>query len=302
MTAPLSYTPYHGSSKPFSIGLTALDPARWIEPDADLAYFLDEKDHLCRTRLDAVFQAEAGTDDAQRECLEMLVAHLGEQHGDLYQRSGDTMQFAGRTVDLATTDRPSLLVAGALIQDDLVILRRRETGWHVVAGYVAFPSAWSLQEKIGRPMEEVHAPVPGFERGTRNATLINRIFDNLQPDQPAMRMNWSVYAAGDLYWPPERNAEADRAGPFVPATNVVRVERQTLRRLPQTGDIVFTIRIYADPIAAILSHPEGARLARSLADRLEGLEPDQLAYKGMIAKKAALIAYLRAAAADRTTI
>ena len=298
MHAPI-HTPYATTPKVFTIGLSAIDPARWIEPDGDLGVFLDEKERLCCSHLPQVFCAEEGTEDAQQECLDMLAAHLARDHAGLYRLQDGIFNFAGRSVALAQPGMPPLRIAGSLVQDDLVILRRRETGWHVVAGYVAFPSAWSLPEKFGLPMEQVHAPVPGFNAGTRNAALINRIFDNLQVDQPAMRFNWSVYPAGDLFWPPEVSSEHGKA-PFVPATNIVRVERQTLRRLPKTGDIVFTIRIYIDPIRALLAQPDGKALAIALADRLEDFSPDQLDYKGMTKKKAALVEFLRAAAAAKS--
>ena len=200
------------------------------------------------------------------------------------------MEIAGRSIDL-NSNAPPLLTAGSLVQDDLVILSRRETGWHVVAGFIAFPSAWSLREKIGHPMDVVHAHVPGFSGGTRNAAMIDRIFDNLQPDLPAVRMNWSIYPEGDLFWPPDRNAQANRR-PFAAATNFVRVERQVLRRLPKTGDIVFSIRIYSDPIGSLSRLPNTQEVAQALIQRLEGFTPEQLDYKGMTGKKAALIAYL----------
>jgi dimethylamine monooxygenase subunit A len=288
------YTPYAASSS-FVIGLSALDPKGWIEPDADLDAFLAEKQRLRETALNDVFQQVEGSEAGQRECLELLVQHLLADHADLYRRSGDRIEFAGRSVDLSSGE-PPLLIAGSLIQDDLVILSKRDDGWNVVAGFVAFPSAWSLREKAGRPMEIVHADVPGFAGGTRNAAMINRIFDNLQPDLPAMRMNWSIYPEGDLFWPPELNDAAKRR-PFTAASNFIRVERQVLRRLPRTGDIVFSIRIYSDPLASIRSLPNAADVARALIARLEGFTPEQLSYKGMAGKKAALVAYLSELAA-----
>ena len=216
------YTPYTAGSS-FVIGLSAIEPKRWLEPDDDLEVFLAEKKRLLDTEYDAVFQQVEGSEAGQRECLDLVVSHLVKDHPNLCRRSGDRLEIAGRSIDL-TSDAPALLTAGCLIQDDLVILSRRETGWHVVAGFVAFPSAWSLQEKIGHPMDVVHAHVPGFSGGTRNAAMIGRIFDNLQPDLPAMRMNWSIYPEGDLFWPPDRNAEANRR-PFTAAKNFVRVER-----------------------------------------------------------------------------
>ena len=41
-------------------------------------------------------------------------------------------------------------------------MRRGEDGWRLAAGSLCFPSSWSLDEKFGRPLQEIHAPVPGF--------------------------------------------------------------------------------------------------------------------------------------------
>lgn len=283
------YTPYAKASS-FVIGLSALDPRQWIEPDTDLGDFLDEKNRLRETEFDAIFREVDGSEPGQRECLDLLVAHLVADHPDLYRRAGTCLEFAGRSIDLAA-NQPPLLTAGSLIQDDLVILSKRDNGWTVVAGYVAFPSAWSLSEKIGHPMETVHAHVPGFEGGTRNAMMLNRIFDNLQPDLPAVRMNWSIYPEGELYWPPERN-DATKKHPFDPTNNFIRVERQVLRRLPVTGDIVFSIRIYSDPLATLRQLPNATEIEQALIRRLEDFTPEQLSYKGMAARKSALIDYL----------
>ena len=38
------------------------------------------------------------------------------------------------------------------------------------------------------------------------------------------------------------------------AAAFIRVERQTLRKLPQSGDILFTIQIYLDPLGMIACH------------------------------------------------
>ena len=290
------YTPYLAASS-FVIGLSAIEPRHWLEPDNDLDAFLTEKQRLLDSEHDAVFQQVAGSESGQRECLDLVVSHLVEDHPSLYRRIGDRLEMAGHSVDLAS-DAPALITAGSLIQDDLVILSKRETGWHVVAGFIAFPSAWSLREKIGHPMDVVHAHVPGFSGGTRNASMISRIFDNLQPDLPAMRMNWSIYPEGDLFWPPERNAAANRR-PFSAAENFVRVERQVLRRLPDTGDIVFSIRIYSDPIANLNSLPNAPEIAKALIERLENFTPEQLDYKGMTGKKVALTTYLNEVIARR---
>jgi hypothetical protein len=286
MTLP-THTPYDGSTRPFTIGLMPLDLARWIEPDSDWARYIGEKKRLIESHRDEIFVAEEETAEAQQEVFDLLQAHLAECHPE----------FAHSVTDAANRDAPPLLRAGLLVQDDLVIMRRKQDGWHLVAGFVAFPSSWSLQEKFGRPMQAIHADVPGFGEGTRNAALITRIFDNLQISQPVERLNWSVNVTDDLFLPVSKHRRPPSAEPFTLAERFARVERQTLRRLPRSGDILFTIRVYVDPIAAIAHHPNAGKLAESFAVQLDSLDDHQAAYKGLTLQKAELAAKLRALAA-----
>jgi hypothetical protein len=289
----LSYTPYDGSSHPFTIGLSQLDPDRWIEPDADLAAQLAEKRHILDRYGDLVFRAEPGTEAAQQEVLEALAAYLPDHYPALYRRDGTRMEVAGTVVDLGDDATPPLQRAGLMVQDDLVIMRKGKDGWRIAAAFLAFPSSWSLEEKFGKVMGEVHAPVPDFQAGSRNAGLIERMFDNLSPGRIVVRWNWSVNWRRELYHPLPASLEERTAVPARDA--VIRVERQTLRKLPVCGDILFTIRIYLDPVAAIMAQPNAADLAASLADQLERLTDAQAQYKGLVSRRHDLIGLLRAA-------
>lgn len=73
----------------------------------------------------------------------------------------------------------------------------------------------------------------------------------------------------------------------------MRVERQTLKKLPETGAIVFTIRIYLDPVTLFEKHWHGRRLALALAEQLEALSEPQLRYKGLERQRTRLVARLR---------
>ncbi|MND40520.1 hypothetical protein D3C80_312600 [compost metagenome] len=293
MPAPIAptYTPYDGSSKPFTIGLLQLEPERWIEPDGDLAEQVLLKRNLVAEHGELVLRAEAGTQEAQQEVLDLLIDYLPHYHPENYRLVGNDVRIAGLDPDIADQEMMPLHRAGLLVQDDLVIMRKGENGWRIAAAFLAFPSSWRLSEKFGLSMDEVHAPVPGFEGGSRNAGLINRMFDNLSADRIVVRWNWSVNWSHALYHPDAKSAEekrgvsADRA--------VIRVERQTLRKLPVSGDILFTIRIYLDPVSAILAQPNAAELAASMADQLEAMSDDEIAYKGLTEKRGELVDLLR---------
>lgn len=294
MPAPI-HTPYDGSSKLFQIGLKPLDAAAWIDADHLLPAYLDEKDRLFAARPGDVFAAEAGTEAAQAEVLRLLAGHLPERFPDLYRRQGDAVVIVptNRKVNLRAPDLPPLLTASQLVQEDLILMRQSETGWRLAAGSLSFPSSWSLAEKFGRRIDEIHGPVPAFGAGTRNAGLINRMFDNLRPEIMVIRWNWSIYGDGRLFHPESADPNGRRFGAAERAENVfLRVERQTLRKLPESRDILFTIRIYVDPLAALEQQPEAGTIARSLIAQLRALSDAQVAYKGLTVERDRLVARL----------
>lgn len=283
-------TPYDGSSRLFQIGLKPLDVAEWIDADDRLAADLAEKERLARAHWDEVFAAEPGTEAAQAEVLALLAAHLPARFPATHRLRDGAMEVAGRLVALDAS--PALWTAAQLVQEDLVLMRRGDEGWRLAAASLSFPSSWRLREKFGRPIYEVHAPVPGFGGGTRNAELIARMFDNLRPETGMIRWNWSVYGDGALHHPhdspPRRFGAGERAEEIF-----LRVERQTLRKLAASGDILFTIRIAVDPLAELERHSDAARIAAALVAQLQALDAAQLDYKGLSLERDRLIERLK---------
>lgn len=290
------HTPYDGSHKLFTIGVKPLDPADWIDVDDNLLSYLDEKDRLAERAYDKIFVAEPGTEAAQAEVLTLLADYLPERFPDIYQRIGPQIDIvsAFRRVRLDTL-YPPLLIAGGLVQEDLVLMRRGENGWRLAAGHLCFPSSWRLHEKFGKALQEIHTPVPDFGRDTRNATIIERMFDNLRPEQPIIRWNWSLHADDTLHHP--HSTKQWRFGDEKIDSFYFRLERQTLRKLAVSGDILFTIRIYLDPLEAMEQQPNAAELARALIGQLQAYTPQQLDYKGLTLERDRLIARLEEIAA-----
>jgi hypothetical protein len=302
----LAHTPYDGSSTPFTIGLKPLDPAGGIEVDGHLEAHLAEKDRLEAGHGSSVFAAGPGTEEAQQEVLALLIDHLPARFPETYRRAGDTMLVgsSGRAVVLAKPGVPPLKIAARLVQEDLVLMRRGAEGWRICAASLSFPSSWSLAEKFGKPLREIHRPVPHFGPETRSDDLIERMFDKLQ-GQLVERFNWSLQPDAELYKPLSSMQRDDRAEhavsrfPGIDAASAafIRVERQTVRKLPVSGDILFTIRIHLDPMLTLRAHPERARIAASFAAQLAALGRAELDYKGLAADRDRLVAALEAIAA-----
>jgi hypothetical protein len=291
MTLP---TPYDGSAPLFRIGTRPLDPRDWLEPDGSMATQLAEKARLWRERQGEVFAELPESRDAQAELLTLLIAHLPGRFPDLWRHGEAGLEIipTGETIALDAGESP-LLTATRLVQDDLLILQRDDTAWRLVAGSLCFPSSWVLSEKLGLHLSVVHEPVPGFGPGTRQAELMARMFDAMRPETPLIRWNFSLYGDDRLFHPDTAGPKNQRFGPGKRANPVyVRVERQTLRKLPRTGAIVFSIRISVDPLERLAAHADGAKIAASLIGQIDALTPEQLAYKGLTREKERVLARL----------
>ncbi|MBB4302956.1 hypothetical protein GGD81_001994 [Rhodobium orientis] len=270
------------TTKPFSIGLKPIGPEAIVETDDRVARDLAEKEALFAADEAAVFRAEQGTGAAQAEILKVVLASATDQRPDLYEldREGVTVAPAARRYRFSDFSDAPLKLAALLVQEDLCLMRKGDDGWRLAAAAVCFPSSWQLEEKFAKPMGAIHDPVPGF--AGRMLTVVERIFDNLAPGSAVERHNWSLYTDTRLRHAEPHEEDMAALTPAELAERLaVRVERQTLMRLPETSDILFTIRIHVDPVETIRAHPDREKIALALAGQLAAMTPDQLRYKGL---------------------
>lgn len=270
------------------MGLNALDLEAWIEIDDRYDVEIVQRDHLMRERTAEVHAMLPIGEAGAAETLSLLLEHLPRRFPDRFDTPGrEVVRRRGDGRRFAPGDAPPLLTAGALVQEDLCVMHRGPDGYELAAAILCFPSHWRLADKLGRPMRQIHEPVPGF--GEQLADPADRFFATIQPDRPVWRANWSIARDPELYKPgphgPAPPLDAENAG----ARLWLRVERQTLRRLPRSGDVLFTIRTYLRRIDEVAGEPD---LARDLAARLREL-PDAMArYKALPPIRDALLAWL----------
>jgi hypothetical protein len=173
-------------------------------------------------------------------------------------------------------------------------MQRSDAGYRLVAGVLCFPSHWRLADKLGRPLDVIHGPVPGFAE--RLAAPVDRYFESIQARRPVWRVNWSLSDTPALFLPPEhrghpRAITAEDAGERL----WLRLERQTLRRLPRSGDVLFGIHTYVEPLGDALDSPQ---VARALAERVREMPEAMARYKSIWPIRTPLLAYLDRRAAQ----
>lgn len=207
----------------------------WLRCDEAYAGQMARRRALLRDQEADVLQVLPESQDAADEFLRLVE---GQLPGLGYTR----VQGAWLCPDgVRVEDGPGLATIGRLCQADFCLMQKPEgAAEHVLtAGVLCFPASWSLQEKIGRPLTGIHAPVAEYDAGL--ARRVQRLFDGVQVGRPLWRFNRLWYTDAELFQPRTEAARRDkkkRNPPFL------RCERQVVLRLPETRAVVFVIHTY----------------------------------------------------------
>jgi hypothetical protein len=273
-----------------ALDLVTVPESAWFEFDDQYPQEMAEKRHLLATAHAEVFAATPPSDAARPEALDLIAAALTTHHPEWFSRDATTLSnhLTGETWDLASTD--PLELAGRLVQEDLCIVQNTESGPIFTAASLCFPSRWRLLDKIGKPLSAVHGPVPLY--ADRLSSPVNRFMRHLKPNRIASRLNWSLLTDPALFQPggkwqahTDTGITPDNAGRRV----FLRVERQTLRRLPNTSGVLFGIRVHVYPLDKIIDQPSRAT---ALIEAVQALPAEIQHYKSLLPFKPALLAWL----------
>lgn len=182
-----------------------------------------------------------------------------------------------------------LLELGEFWEADYLLLKPDANGEiRLYGGCLCFPSSWRLAEKIGEPIEFIHEPVPGLNKTIGSS--IHKFLIGLKPGVASLRHNWGLARSSELNHHPDRNLP--RLDADTPVGEVwLRIEHQALIGLPQSGGILFGIRVVNHPFATVCADP----VVRNRLRRALETIPDAMAhYKGLTAIRQRLMHWLTA--------
>ena len=188
-------------------------------------------------------------------------------------------------------------MAARMVQDDLAIMFEKPDGqYYLLAGAILLAGFWRLEDKFGMPLSKIHTSgdVPGFKPKLEKGMM--KFFRRIQPDAPVLRNNYFLQVDDNLAWSSSIGPEdGEGIGWFTAEKNKAiehhwfRSERQSLRRLPRSGGVVFTIRTYFHPITEIAEQPF---VPGRLASAVRGWGDDVSKYKGREMYQDVLLEYL----------
>lgn len=266
---PDSMLPTASDAVRLRVGARTLPAHQWVsEPDDDWARTIAMKRRLIAERPREVVACQEG---AQEACDEVAAGVLA---------SIDVPASAESGID-------ALVDAALRVADDLCILLPDDAGVpRLRAGVLCSPNRWRLTDKIGGTMATIHSPVARYEEDL--GSPVDALMMRMTPERPMWRINWGVSSHAALFQPDVPPVVADLA----PEDMWLRVEWQTLRRLPVTGGMLFTIRTHVERLSDFVSRDYA--VVHDIADLINKVPEDVAVYKGIAPYRERLFDYLSA--------
>lgn len=261
----------------FHIRFKREEPGKFFQPSAAAAPLLAQRSHW--------LNAQPARHAALLPCGFALVEEAVDfaiRHKTVPDAICEHLRRAGDRWEL-------LLSLGRQWEPDFLLISVEPAGMvRLVGGCVCFPSSWSLEEKMGKPIEGIHAVVPGLNQSI--GPQIHNFLSKLRPGIAWLRSNWGVSASGEMNQHPAINVpRLDEASDLEQVW--LRIERQALVSLPVNKGVLFGIRIEVHRLSDIRQQDSVARgLQRSLRTMPEAMAN----YKGLLQVRPKLISYLAA--------
>ena len=268
---PERHLPPSSEAARLRVGVRPLAPAQWVsEPDEDWPRVLAMKADLLARRRSEVAGCEPAVDGCDAACEEA---------------ARGVARSVGASVEGAGLE--ALVAAARVVADDLCVLVPDDRGSpRLRAAVLCAPNRWRLAEKMGATLAGIHAPVARYTEDI--ASPVDAVMARLSPDRPLWRTNWGIADHPARFQP---DAPSPTAG-TAPRDLWLRVEWQTLRRLPETGAILFGIRTWVEKLSDFALRDPW--LTDNLADLVAKLPDDVAEYKSIAPHRDAIFAWLDA--------
>jgi len=299
------FRPYRWAGTELQIGLQPIRPQDWLLIDADYAEFMYTKRvHLtsCAARC---YRTLPDSRAAQRELRDMVVRHLLDDHPGRFSLLAGTLMcdIDRQSWNLDDDCVEPLWQLSQFVQEDFLLLQEVDGHLLITAASNAYSSSGRLVAAVGRDIRWAHEPVPKLT--ALHGSRIDRILAAVHESAPCARFNWQLTPLSSIFFPEDPHA-ANRAAlksvsaqlskdpSLAPSVLHIRVERQTLRRLPLTRAIAFSIHTYSDSLGSLSRDTASINALLAL---LKDYPPERLRYSEMESIQGAVITWLESRAA-----
>lgn len=240
-----------------TMSLTKMEPDWWLELESTYQKRIAQRQELFRKHGDKVLHALPGSEAATKELMEMCVQFLCARYPDHFRLEYPTFHnlILNTRSDLKT-EEPLHVLLNHIPEDFACMLRNADGTYSFRAGVICSSLGWNVGSKIGLRLHEIHDPVPDYKEKMQFS--MDRYFAKMPTDKPIQRGSWGLEIDEPLFMPPgdphEKLREHQDSEHSLDRCNL-RVDWQTLRRLPLSGSIVFNFKALFTPVTEFKDEP-----------------------------------------------
>ncbi|KAF8636548.1 hypothetical protein AX17_003360 [Amanita inopinata Kibby_2008] len=263
-----------------------MEPDWWLELESTYQERIAQRQELYKKHGKAIIDQLPGSEQACKELMQMVVQFLCTRYPNQFTLNLRTGTFHNRILDVRCSIRdtePLVFLLNHVPEDFLITQRDEKTGLYYLRAAVSCSAVgWQLREKMGSSLSEIHGPVPDYQEKMQmsmDRRVSKSFFSKMTCDKPIQRGSWSFEVGQPLYLQP---GDADWSLRETQSPNLriedifLRVDWQTLRRLPVTRAIVFNFKALFTPVTEFRKEPYIPRL---LSKVLKEAKPSFLEYK-----------------------
>lgn len=274
-----------------------MEPDWWIELESTYRERIVERKRLHAFHGKTIVDSMPGSETACRELMEMVLQFLCVRYPKQFHFDEKTGLFhnsiLGTQSNINTVD-PLMFLLEHVPEDFLVTQEDPKTGLYILrAGVSCSAVGWNMAIKIGKTLEEIHGPVPDYKEKMQFSMdrcgsfiirvscvyTIGRFFSKMPSSKPIQRGSWGLEIGQPLFLQPNdphfklREIQL----PDLDMNDIyLRVDWQTLRRLPVSRAIVFNFKALFTPVNQFENE---AYIPRLMARILREAKPSFLEYK-----------------------
>ncbi|KAK3615361.1 hypothetical protein LTR56_026636 [Elasticomyces elasticus] len=242
------------------MSLTKLEPDWCLDLEHTYADRVKQREGLFEIFRPMVLQSPPGAEQAAKELMEMCLQFLCSRYPHYLPLNLNKMTLHNDILktetDIRTTE-PLHVLLHNVPEDFAIMLRDPETGiYSLRAGIICSSQGWNLGSKIGLKLHEIHRPIPDYKEKTQFS--MDRYFSKKPTENAIQRGSWSLEIDEPLFMPPndphEKLREAQDATHTMAKCHL-RVDWQTLRRLPLSGEVIFNFKAVFTPVTEVRDEP-----------------------------------------------
>ncbi|KAK9859286.1 hypothetical protein MYU51_016479 [Penicillium brevicompactum] len=255
---PRPYRPFRWAYHQ-TMSLTKLETDWWIELENTYTSRIAQRKELYAKNGKQVLDAMPGSELACKELMEMVLQFVCARYPQYFTLVDKRIlqnRILGTEQDV--TAKPPLEVLLDNVPEDFAIMLRDETTgqYFLRAAVICSAMGWNVASKVGKQLHEIHEPIPDYKEKMQFS--MDRFFTKMPTEKPIQRGSWGLEVGQPLYMPPgdphERARLSQRSDLTLDECHL-RVDWQTLRRLPLSGAVVFNFKALFTPLEEFRDEP-----------------------------------------------